>query len=370
MRADGRRYFIYGMAIILLVAMGAAAIGPAASNALPNITATPSATPSDLAHLPIIRYDASPTPAPTPVDPPYSAAATLTITPFTSLEASTYNTGSFRLANISLNDALLVELRIDLSTAILPDMVFDPFGVAGDKVAKDVTVDRAESLSLDSHAYEGPHDGGFDVLVLSFHNFNRGEQFWFSVDVDPTSIAGVGAPGPGEAGSVGGLELIGTTVTATFDDGTVLTNEVARLDDPGNGGHTHSGAAAILRPDLPGRPVVAVSGIEGPAVVTAAQQIVRVTGPVGQPFVLLVVEGGLFTAGVPHDGFDLDPFESNTAVDVREYRGNLGLGGAAEVPIELTKSVPEGGINIITAVLDNHYGVRGLVADPLVLQLD
>ena len=369
MRANTWRYLVYGMAIILmLTVLGAAALMPSGSSASPALTAT---LPSpDLAHLPIIRYDAWPTPAPTPADPPYSAAAALTITPFTHLQASTYNTGSFRLENISLNEALLVELRIDLSTAILPDMVFDPFGVAGDKVAKDVTVDWREGLSFDGHVYEGPHDGGFDVLVLSFHNFDGGEQFWFSVDVDPTSIAGVGAPGPGEAGSVGGLELIGATITATFDDGTVLTNEVGRLDDPGNGGRTHSGAVAILRPDLPSRPVVAVSGIEGPAVVTSAQQTVRVTGPVGHPFVLLVIEGGLFTAGVPNGGFDLDPFESNTAVDVREYRGNLGVGGAADVPIVLTQSVPKGGINTITAILDNHYGVRGLVAKPLVLQLD
>ena len=96
----------------------------------------------------------------------------------------------------------------------------------------------------------------------------------------------------------------------------------------------------------------------------------NVKGPVGRPFVLLVVEGGLFTAGVPNGGFDLDPFESNTAVDVREYRGNLGVGGAADVPIVLTRSVPEGGINTITAFLDNHYGVSGLVAEPLVLQLE
>ena len=87
----------------------------------------------------------------------------------------------------------------------------------------------------------------------------------------------------------------------------MLTNEVGRLDDPGNGGRTHSGAVAILRPDLPSRPVVAVSGIEGPAVVTSAQQTVRVTGPGGHPFVLLVSEGGLFPAGGPHGGVGPGP---------------------------------------------------------------
>jgi hypothetical protein len=32
--------------------------------------------------------------------------------------------------------------------------------------------------------------------------------------------------------------------------------------------------------------------------------------------------------------------------------------------------MPEGGINLIAAYLDNHYGVAGLVAEPLILQLE
>lgn len=343
---------------------------PALGNALPQLTATPTSTSPSIAHIPVVRYEGTPTPVPTPADAPYGAAAMLAITPFTHILASTYNTGSFRLENISQGSEQLIELRIDLSTAHFPDMVFDPFGTAGDKVAKDVTVDLRQGLSYDGREYEQPHDGGFDVLVLKFHNFDAGDRFWFSVDVDPTSIAGVGAPGPFETGSVGGLELVGATVTATFKDGTVLTNEVSRMTDPGSGGATHSGAVAMLRPGLPERSSVLVSGVNGPAMVTSAAQTVRVSGPPGRPFVLLVVEGGLFTEGVPNGGFDLEPFEANTALDAREYTGILGPGGTADVPVVLTKSMPEGGINIITAVLDNHYGVRGLVAEPLVLALE
>ena len=343
---------------------------PATSRALPDLTPTASTTPAASAHLPLIRYDASPTPAPTPGDPPFGAAAALYITPREHILASTYNTGSFRVENLSRNDEQLVELRIDLTTAVFPDMVFDPFGVAGDRVAKDVTVDARPGVGFHGHEYEGPHDGGFDVLVLRFHGFDGGEAFLFSVDVDPTSIAGVGAPGPADTGSVSGLELVGATITATFDDGTVLTNQVSRMNDPGDSGPTHSGAVAVLRPGLPDRPALAVSGISSPAVVSATGQTVRVSGPVGRPYILVVIESGLFTEGVPNGGFDLDPFESNTAITVREYRGTLGPGGTADVPVTLSKSAPEGGINIITAVLDNHYGVNGRVAAPLVLQLD
>ncbi len=365
------RYLIYGLLAVLVIAMVALPAGvPATSRALPDVGAAPLGTPSASVLLPVIRYDASPTPVPTPGDPPFGAAAALYITPHEHILASTYNTGSFRVENLSRGDEQLVELRIDLTTAVFSDMVFDPFGSAGDRVAKDLTIDARPGVGFDGHEYEGPHDGGFDVLILKFYGFDRGDEVLFSVDVDPTSIAGVGAPGPGDAGSVGGLELVGATITATFHDGTVLTNQVSRMNDPGGGGATHSGGVAVLRPGLPDRPALAIQGISSPAVVTAAGQTVRVNGPVGRPYILMVIESGLFTEGVPNGGFDLDPFESNTAVTVREYRGTVGLDGTADVPVTLSKSMPEGGINIITAVFDNHYGVNGRVAVPLVLQLD
>lgn len=361
----------YLLAATLIVAGAMLMAGlPAAGRALPDITATPSTTPSDLVHLPLIRYDAPPTPPATPTDPPFSAAAALYITPFTDILASTFNPGSFVVANDSVGGERLEELRIDLSTAVFPDMVFDPFGAAGDTVAKDVFVDSRVGLNFDGHTYEGSHDGGFDVLVLTFRNFDRGDQFEFSVDVDPTSITGVSAPGPLGSGSVGGLELVGATVTATFDDGTVLVSQAYRMADAGSAGSDHSGAVAVLRPDLPVRPSISVPGIVAPATVDNPGQTVRVSGPAGRPVVVLVVEGGLFTDGLPGGGFDLDPFEANSALTAREYTGVIGPAGAVEIPVVLSKSLPDGGINHITAVFDNHYGIKGLVAEPLLLELE
>lgn len=329
-----------------------------------------SVTPSEFVHLPLVQYDSSPTPPPTPTNAPYSAAASLLITPFTDILASTYNTGSFVVANNSLNGERLMEMRIDLRTAIFPDMVFDPYGAAGDTVAKDVVVDLREGLGFDGHAYESPHGGGFDVLVLKFRNFDRGDQFAFSVDVDPTSITGVGAPGPFHTGSVGGLELVGATITATFDNGATLVNQAWRMADGGGGGGSHSGAVAILRPGLPQRPSLAAVGVAPPAVVGSPDQTVRVSGSFGQKVVVVVVEGGLFTDGVPGGGVDLDPFEANTALAVREYRATIGPDGVSDIPIVLSRSRPEGGINIITAVFDNQYVVMGMGAAPLVLELN
>ena len=370
---------ICGLAALLLII---ALAGLPAAGALPALTMTPSRTPSSFAHLPIIRYDftATPvnsptptvtaTPPPTPTDTPFSAAAALTITAGKAINASTFNPSSFVVANNSINGEELVSLRIDLTTTIFPDMVFDPFGAAGDTVAKDVDVDVCQGLTFEGHSYEDPHDGGFDVLLLEFSGFGRGDRFEFSLDVDPTSIQGVGAPGPFESGSVGGLELVGATVTATFDDGTVLVNRAYRRDDPGAGGPDHSGAVVVLRPGLPEAPLITIAGVAAPAVVDSPHQVVRVSGPAGRPVVVLVVEGGLFTDGLPGGGFDLDPFEANSAITAREYPAVVGSGGTVDVPILLSRSLPAGGINSITAVFDNHYGVKGATAAALALEWD
>jgi hypothetical protein len=82
-----------------------------------------------------------------------------------------------------------------------------------------------------------------------------------------------------------------------------------------------------------------------------------------------VVEGGRFTQGLPNGGHDIDPFEANNALVAREYQGVVGPSGTVDIPITLSRTVPEGGIHHISAAFDNYYGVKGLVAPALVLEL-
>ena len=349
---------------------------PAGSGAAPDLTVTPSVTPRYRVNLPHIRYDlaptatATPTLPPTPLPPTYSASAALTITRFKPLNASTFNNSSLIVSNDSLHGEKLTELRIDLSTALLPDVVFDPQGQAGDAVAKDLTEDVRQGTGLASHSFEGAHDGGYRVLILRYNGFDRGDRSELSIDIDPTSIKGASAPGPAESGSVGGLELVGATVTAKFDTGASYTGQVYRLPEAGTGGATHSGAVVVLREGLPPRPAITVLGVQPPALVSQAAQTVRVVGPPGRPVTVLVVESGLFLEGVPNGGFDIDPFEANSAVDVREYQAVVGNSGVVDVPIALSKQNAESGIHAITAVFDNHYGLKGLVATPLIVELE
>src|SRR5262249_11187998 len=155
-----------------------------------------------------------------------------------------------------------------------------------------------------------------------------------------TSIKGVTAPGPNETGSVSGLELSGGLVTMGFDDGSTLTAQLYR--EPGSLG----GGRAILRADPPGQPTLEMLGLSGPhVVVTNPSQIARLIGPPDAPVSLLVVEGGLYTAGVPGGGYDLDPFEANTALIVSETTGRIGAGGSLDLPITLSHTGTNGGLN-------------------------
>jgi hypothetical protein len=141
------------------------------------------------------------------------------------------------------------------------------------------------------------------------------------------------------------------------------------MADAGSAGSDHSGSLALLRPGLPPRPALEIAGASAPTGVAEPNQIARVSGAVGQPVIVLVVEAGLFTDGLPGGGFDLDPFEGNSAITTREYTGVIGPAGTVDIPITLSRTQPEGGLNYITATFDNHYGARGAVAGPLVLEL-
>jgi hypothetical protein len=244
-------------------------------------------------------------------------------------------------------------------------MVFDPDGIAGDLVAKDLEVNSDPTVvGFLGRAFAGPHDDGFDVLEISFNDFDPGEQFAFSIDVDPTSIRGVNAPGPNESGSVSGLELVGTTVTVTFADGMSALGYSYRLPD------SLSGSEALVRAGLPASPLVEVYGVPTPpAAVANANQILHVTGSPGSTARVLVVEGGLFTAGLPGGGFDIAPFEANSAIQVQEYSGTVGATGDVDIPFMLTRSHADGGLNHIIVVLENSYAHKGMTSNPIILEL-
>jgi len=274
------------------------------------------------------------------------ATAALTVTAGGGINASTYSNNSFQLTNNSPSGQKITRAEIDLRTSLFPDMVFDPDGTAGDLTAKPFTVNTNPGVGTITHGYSEPEGiGGFAVLEIDFAggNFDSGETLGFSIDVDPTSITGVSAPGPGDSGSVSGLEMVGTTVTVFFDDG---SSYAANLYSDGG----LAGALAVVGLNVAAAPTIEVLNLTPPVAVSNATQTVRVTGPANGTAQLLIVEGALFEQ--PGGGVDIQPFEANSAIAKQEILAiALNGSGVADVPITLTRSDPDGGLNHLVAIV-------------------
>jgi hypothetical protein len=131
-----------------------------------------------------------------------------------------------------------------------------------------------------------------------------------------------------------------------------------------------SGAETVLRENLLDAPTAQVVGITPPVAVTNANQTLQVSGPAFQLVRVLVLEGGLFTAGLPNGGYDIDPFEANSVIAIHELTAQLDGSGQATIPFVLTHSHADGGINHVLVTVEDWYGVRGRVAGPFVIELN
>ncbi|MEO0760776.1 MAG: hypothetical protein AAFZ09_03060, partial [Pseudomonadota bacterium] len=302
------------------------------------------------------------------------------------LGASTFGASSFQLFNTSADGVQVTSVSIDLSTAILPDMVFDPTGAGGDQTASVFTANSgAAATGLVAPAdpavdpFSAPRNGGFDVLTIDFTDFDPGESLLFTTDVDPNSIQGV--PGAGAAGSVSGFELIGSTVTVTFSDGSSEETAFASLFDQGSlggGQGTVTTADAVAAPTL----ALATGGVDQVATLQGEQieidgteVTVQLTGTPGAEFTLLLVDARLFIAS-GDDPFDVSPeelaFYANEAMAKALVTGTFDASGTAEVPVTLLETAgaagtPDGGLNILTAIVTAD-GETSATATPLVLR--
>jgi hypothetical protein len=302
---------------------------------------------------------------------PGAAAAKLEIYPTGSINnSSTARVDSFRIYNNSTGGRTIESVLIDLSTAFMPDMVFDPNGVAGD-VAGVPFVPNSGGAATDqsNHEFMVPHDGGFDQLRIDFTDFDEGEVFTFRTDVDPTSVQGSAQPGPSNAADVSGLELTGATITIVFSDGTELIGQVFALVEGATFYKVHSEvvlASAVATP----APQISLVGAATPLIVESAAQTIRITGPAGASVRLLQTEVALHLESVPNGGFDIDPFETNKVVFVRDDVATIGAGGFVDIMVTLKDSLVAGGVNYFVAVIDEPGGRTSLVSNVIKVALN
>lgn len=303
-----------------------------------------------------------------------SAAAKLTVNSGAgSMSSSSTNTsGSFQLENLSSDGQNIVSFRIDLSTAILPDIVFDPAGTAGDPDGKDFEIDYFDGSGVPQHSFESPHDGigsedGYDVLRIDFDetvDFDPGQTLEFSADIDPTNVKGAPGPGPEHSASISGLELIGAMAEVTFSDGTVRSVRMGGITGTSN---TNKSSVGVMAPDNLETPVTEVLGNPSPFQ-TSTVPVVRVTGPVGATARVWVFKSDLFVDGVAGGGYDIDPFETNKVIDYGHTTEVIGGSGFIDIDVADANVMDEGGIYQISTVMEAAGGLRSSSSNVITLE--
>ena len=345
---------------------------------------TVTVTVADMVHTEYTNPEATDT-ATVTVAPSLTSSSLVEVTPdSTDIDQTTYGFGSYQVTNTGETD--IVSVSFDLSTASMPDMVFDPDGTAGDPTGEGLNIvsDGGTGITTagggSDEAFSQPHNGvdgddGYDVMTVEFSDFQPGETATFWADNDPTSIKGATVSSQ-EAGPVSGLELARSTVTVTYADGTTQT---ATLMGDGSVG----GSTAVLDGEEAPAPTIGVDGVSldgsvldgyhSGAVVSEAAQTVTVTGEPGETVTLVRVEGELSLSDVPNGGYDIEALEANNAVNVEYISVTLDGNGAASVPVTLTNSPDdsdEAGFNYFVAAHGVASGDMGDASNVVVLKYE
>lgn len=273
--------------------------------------------------------------------------------------SSTFGGGLF-ITNNSVGPVNIASVSIDLSTAVFPNMVFDPVGTAGDATAQCVTIvsqtggNSNVGLTIPGNngtgtdpdcvdPFSDPNGpGGYNVMTLDFTEFEPGETVNIAVDVDPRSIEGFNSAG--NAGAIAGSELIGATVTVTYSNGATSTrqlwqvgNSVVNSENFFNG--TTEACAA---------PSLEVGGVTGEAQITETAQTATITGPANAEVEVLVYGTTLEDLAGPAP---VDPFEMNKAQSIQTVAVTLDENGTADVNLDLTGTSDEQIYYIVATVL-------------------
>ncbi|MEL6478401.1 MAG: malectin domain-containing carbohydrate-binding protein [Pseudomonadota bacterium] len=234
---------------------------------------------------------------------PLVGEATLEVTVGSdNVQISNFGDNSFVLTNTGTKE--IAKIEVDVTNALYPDSVFDPFGVAGDTVTKPLTINTntgTGAIDPTNASYVGAGGiAGFEGIVIEFDpatdgGFDPGESLGFSVDMDPNSIAGAekdtldaGADPVWDIGGVSGAELIGSSFTITFTDGTTATGQ---LGGAGNNGGSKGLASQAI--ETPQTATLTVNGLGEGGVGTydSTGPLITIEGEAGQTARVVLTKG-------------------------------------------------------------------------------
>jgi hypothetical protein len=245
------------------------------------------------------------------------------------------------IVNLSAQDSIR-SLVFDLSSTLLPDLVFDPTGLAGDGIGQCLRVDSLTAQStglinpsdLCEEPFEDASYGGYKKLILNFEHFGPGDSLQFSVDVDPASLKGL--TGVGQAARVSGLEWSGARVEARLRDGEIVNGRIFPDGSPG-GGRTLLADTLLITPEIS---VVGVWGAKD--TLSKRWQIMVVEGTPGSQVALLQANSAWIRGGQSSPDFTDSLFYANAVLDHRIYTAELDGNGKASIPIELFPTIRRG----------------------------
>jgi len=258
-------------------------------------------------------------------------ATTLSITDNDSfnVQKSNFGNNSFQVSNVGTKD--IAKIEIDVTNALYPDSVFDPFGVAGDTAFKLLQINTSGNTGVQSpdhgtndapgSAYIGAGGtAGFEGIQLTFDagvngGFNPGETLGFSVDMDPNSIAGLakgtldsGTDPNWDVGGVSGAELIGSSFTITFTDGSTAIGQL-------QGANNQAGSRGIASQESPDRTVtLTVNGLGAGEVGTySGTPTAIVSGPAGETARVVLTKGIIQPVNNDFTGDNADRLDAQLA---------------------------------------------------------
>ncbi len=304
---------------------------------------------------------------------PSTSEANFVVNSGNTLESTTTQDNSFKITNNSPDGQKITKVVIDLTTTVLPDMVFDPNNVIKDMAAaKPFTVNAGGTevgftTSLVSSPFNGSNANGFTKLEINFNDFDLGETFEFSIDTDPSTIKTTNSPNA--TGNVSGLELMGATVSISFSDFSGYSAQLFRTNSQLGASQNGFKQTAILAPSIQ---CTTLSPL--PNETTSSFQTIKVNGEPGTNVRVLVLEGGLFLNNLASGtGFDVDAYEANKLLKIADEKlVTIPYQGTIDVPITLSLTPDANftaGINHIVAVTESADGRTSQLSNVLKIRL-
>ncbi|WP_036155683.1 immunoglobulin-like domain-containing protein [Maribacter forsetii] len=258
--------------------------------------------------------------------------------------SSTYG-GGLVITNNSTGNVTITSISIDLSTAVFPNIVFDPIGTAGDATAQCVTIvsqtggDSNVGLTIPGNngtgsdidctePFSGPNGpGGYNIMTLNFNDFEAGETVDIAVDVDPRSIEGFNSAG--NAGAISGLELIGTTVTVTYSNDSSSTRQLFQVGNSEVNSENYFSPSTLQC----NAPTISLESNSDNFSINSTEQTISVNGPTNANIKVLIFGTSIedLDSYVP-----IDIFEMNKTQSLQQFSGVLDGTGNLNLDVNFT----------------------------------